>query len=492
MISILKASAVLGLSTAVTLLAGVLRAKVAALWLGPSGVGFVSQAQNVALFTTALGSLAGGGLVTLASRARSRGEDSVARVVDTSVLAALLSVIPVMTAALFLRHHLTGPVFGDEPDSRFALAVAVLGGTAGAFGSLPLGLLYAYGQARVYAVATMIATAINVVLLAVLVEWAGLRGALMHIAVAPLISLLVCGFCARARLPRCAWPLVRWPPRLDRALLWELCGFALFSAVTSAAHTGAQVGGRSLVLHLHSLEFNGLLQVAIALGSYVRQLSVAGISADLLPQVSRKDIEAPEAQELLQTAQRYLLAVTLPMLAVTATLAWWLVQLFYSRAFLPIVSLVPAYVAAEVIRTMSFAPLLLMQARSALLPGALTVIVGETSFLLTLWALNPHGGLAYAVAWAVGGATAYLAGIPGMRSVGVRLGPGAHARALLLPASLGLALHVAPWFWLRALITLVVCVTAWKLGLRPAERAAVVARIRRVPWRRPSPPTEQS
>lgn len=481
MLSILKASAVVGVATVATLLAGIARAKVSALWLGPEGVGLVSQAQNVSVFVTALGALSGGGaLIASVQRARARGDEAVARVVDAAWFLALGTLLLLVFGVLALRGPIGRWAFAAAPGASVAMLAAACGGTLAALSHLPVALLYAYGEVRAYALATVASTAVSVTLLVPLVIGFGVKGAFLHIALAPLLTFTAYLFPVRRLVPKAARPLARWPPRLERVYLIELLGFAAFAGFTAAAYTASQVAGRAVVMHQLSVKTAGLLQVMVALGAYMRQLAIGGVTAEFHPAVARSEATPGELASALSGVQRYCVVVTVPMFCAVSVVADVVVRALYSTAFVAAAATIPLYLASEIIRMMAFPGILLLQARKRLWLGAVAFIIGEVAFIAALYSLVQLELVGCALSWGIGGTVSLLASTLAVRRAGMPIGLALPLLTGMVPLALGATFHLLHSPLARAPIAAVATFACWQYGLRTEERNALIARARRL------------
>lgn len=466
----------LALTTAANLAAGLIRAKLTAVWLGPSGLGLLSQSQNMALLLGSLGSLGVGvALLGAISRARAQGDGATLGAwVDAATLVTLAAVGGCLVVGVGAGRWLAPALFGGEPENWLALVVGLLGGGLLAMGPIYSSLLYGLDELRAFVAASIAGTLTGVVILALLILGFGLEGALIHVATGPLFMLLFLAAAAHRQLPRSILPLCRWPLRLERAHLRELLAYATYTVATTAAYYGSQLIGRGIVLHRLGLEINGVLQAAVALGSYARQLLSGGIAADIFPAAARA--EPGELPALYRHSQRFFLALGLPLAAFVALFGPEIVSLLYSGAFVAAAPLLPVYLCAEIVRLLAFVAIMIMLARRAFVAAAIPLIAGELAFLGALIVGVERGPLAYALAWASGGA---LALVLAWVSLHVALRLSIRARdvllGLVLPALLAAGLHVLPQaLWLRALVVAAVAAVGWRIGLRPNERQAVL------------------
>ncbi|MGH7682392.1 MAG: hypothetical protein ACRENN_10455, partial [Candidatus Eiseniibacteriota bacterium] len=85
---LVRSTAILGLGSAATIVAAILRAKILAAWLGPEGTGVLAQLAGLTAVLVPLATLgAGNGVVTLIAEARGRGDAARIRRITRTITA---------------------------------------------------------------------------------------------------------------------------------------------------------------------------------------------------------------------------------------------------------------------------------------------------------------------------------------------------------------------------------------------------------------------
>jgi O-antigen/teichoic acid export membrane protein len=399
--------------------------------------------------------------------------------IDAALLLVALPVALALVAGTALSAWLAPVAFGDAASGRLALIAALAGGGGAALLPIPGALLYAHGLVSSYVAASLLSTLLGVVTLVPLIFFFGLEGALLHVALAPLLTLVVVFAVTARRLPPGVAVLGRWPKRIKRHAVSELLQYALYSVVASGTYSLSQVCGRGLVLHRLGDQRNGVLQAAVALGSYLRQLVSGALTADLFPAAAAAPSNEP-LRALLDNSQRFFLAVALPGGLVVALLGDLVVRLLYSREFVAASDLLPVYLAGEVLRLLAVLPTTILSARRRFVAAATPIVLGELSFLGALVLLADRALMGYALAWGLSGVMALAAGLLAAAwSLGIVRGGlrtlGCFALPLTLLPSVAL---LPPSLWLRVALALAIAAAAWRLGLRRDERRALLARLR--------------
>ena len=459
---ILRATSIIGGSSLVNVAVGLLRNKVAALILGPAGIGLVGLFHNLMQTGAALAAFGIGNVGT--RQLAETADDQQAQAVARRALATAATALAVSGSLLMFlaRRPIAELVLGraDWADTVGWLAVglALLVGTVAQNGLLT-GLRRLGDLARVSVASAIVGTVAGI---AVLLVWRE-QGLLAFVLVSPLATFVVGAYFVR-RLPR-AGPI---RPRLGELVpQWRtLARLGLAFTVGSLVGTAGQLAVRSLVGRQLGPESLGLFQAAWTISMNYIGFILTAMAADYYPRLTAAMREPTEAVRTVNGQAEVAVLLAGPVLVGTVALAPWIVQLLYSPEFEPAAALLRWQIAGDLIKIASwplgFTLLAAGRGRAFMLTEALgaAVLVGVTAILL------PHAGLlapgmayvaTYLVYLAVVFALArrligYRPSAPAMQAVlvvGAALLGTAAATALgpLAGASIGLAAAAAlSWF----------------------------------------------
>lgn len=330
---ILKSSSIIGGASVLNILIGLLRYKVAALLLGPAGIGAIGLLTNI---VATAGVIAGLGLATVGTRqiAEAAGEDDRARLaVARRALAwgtAILALIGGIGLWL-LRAEVSGWVAGGAIGARdmawlaCATALTVGGGSQTAL----LNGLRRVGDLAIVSVASgALATVVGIACL-----WAfGAEGILGFVVATPAAAFVI-GHLLVRRLPRVEAPApalaALWPQW--RAMARIGASFMLASLVG----TVAQLFVRSYLQHHAGAETLGFFQASWLISMNYMTFVLAAMGADYYPRLTAVIRDHAQANAIVNQQTEVALLLGAPVLIAMVGLAPFLVHLLYAASFAP-------------------------------------------------------------------------------------------------------------------------------------------------------------
>ena len=395
---ILRASSIMGGAQALNYLVGMVRVKIIAVLLGPAGVGLIG------LYSTALGLVGTVTSLGIASSgvrevALAHGQDdpqAVARTVKVLRRACWATGLLGWAMAAALAVPLSRWVFGD---TAHALAIAVLGVTlllgavSGGQTALLQGVRRIGDLARIQVLAMLLNTGVAIGLY----TWLREEG-IVPVLVATAVVSLACSwwFARRVALQPVQLP---WQQTWRETRRLAKLGFAFMWSGLLQAGLGMFTIG--LITRTHGLEAGGYYQAAWALSGMFAAFVLSAMGTDFYPRLTAviNDREAAVRAVNEQTEIGILLA--LPGLLATLAFGPWILELFYSKKFLPAAELMPWFILGVFGRVVSW-PLGFIQ----LAKGASRVFMLTETTTIALWlglvlvAVPPFGvvGTAYAFA----------------------------------------------------------------------------------------------
>lgn len=381
--SILKATAVLGSASVVSILMGLLSAKVSAVLLGPSGVGFMGLLQSLlGLSGLIAGMGVGAGLVRTGARAL---QDQ-----DSRKMAALRAAAWLVTGALGVATALV-MTLARAPLSQFMLGSGEHGGAVvltavGLMLTLAAGIqtsiLNAHHRVGALARCSMLSSVIGVsfsMLLiwgwrAAAIPWAILAGCFVTWAIS-------------------AYYLRRFEPRpkieLSRGEIWTaLTGLLRFGAPFTASMmvgAGVTLALPVLVLHLLDTESVGYYRAAATVSVTYLGFVTASLAQDYYPRVSAVADQGKVLCELINDQHRLLMLLGGPIVLVMLALVPYLVPLIYSSQFEPTVALLEWQLVGDIFKLAAWTLAFVILARSGSLTFFFIELVGGASMLLFSW-----------------------------------------------------------------------------------------------------------
>ena len=391
--SFARAFSALTAASAASMVAQILRGKLAALLLGPAGVGVFNQLTlmwNITNATASLGTFSGivqHGADALASDDREALKRLTATF--TILLAGFSLVIALIGAAV--SSHLSHWLLHDHGKHGNLVALLMLGVPIGVTAQTWRALLSA-ARAVPKLVRSQIASDVGgAVVFAVLIVWLGLKGAVLGFMASHLILFLV-----QAVYLRREFGPGHLSPHL-RNFSWSVVGSNLgFGAsgllLIVLGNLGVLLVSRVIIDRLGP-EANGLFTNGWRIASVYLGAVTAATIGYFLPTLAATPTDREMAAEVNATL-RFYLALLPPVMAGIMAGGSLIVWLILSNAFLPVAALLLLFVPAELMRIMADTILAQFLARRRLRPYTAAYIVQFGLFVCLAMALVPIMGIA--------------------------------------------------------------------------------------------------
>lgn len=388
---ILRSSSIIGGASVINIVISLLRIKVAAVLLGPAGIGLIGLFQNLIATASAVSAL-GFGTVGTRQIAEAAGREDAAAVAaarrallwGTLILAVLGTVL-----VWLLRDRLAAHVLGDPTRANevgwLALGVG-LTVAAGSQGALLNGLRRIGDIARVSVWSSVLATLLGI---GALWLW-GTQGLMVFVLATPLASFLI-GHAYVARLPKVLAPQTAMPEMVQQWRVMVRLGVAFM--VSGVVVTAGQLAVRSMVQQELGAAALGQFQAAWAISMTYIGFVLGAMGTDYYPRLTAAihDHEAVNRMVNEQTEVALLLAG--PVLLAMLALAPWVIHVMYSSEFNQAASILRWQILGDVLKVaswpMGFIILAAGDGRTFMLTESLTIAV----FAGLVWLGLPQFGV---------------------------------------------------------------------------------------------------
>ena len=391
---ILKTSSIIGGSSFATVVLSVVRMKLAAVTIGPGGVGLIGLFQNVVALAASLGGL---GISSAAPREvgveRSRrgkdGEAAVGRVVlVASAILALLAGLLFFVLRVPIAHALGGQSF-DADVGWLSVAVA-----AGVMLASQIALLTAFGRigdvGRANLFGALLATAAAVPILLLGGEHAPL---LYVVSSAAIVGLVAFHYFRKLPISNSA--------RVELGLLKPLVQLGIAVSASALVSLLSVLFVRRMIAdHLGAVGL-GAFQASWALASVYLALVLQSMSADFYPRLSEAIADKAAFNRLINEQTEVAILLGAPIILAGLGAAPLVIVIFYGHAFVDAASMFRWQLAGDVLRIaswpLSFAILAQNKRGSYFACEAIawTVFAGASALLLPTMGLA-GAGAAYA------------------------------------------------------------------------------------------------
>lgn len=340
-----KATAVMGVSTLVAIIAGLIRAKMLALFLGPSGMGVLSQ---VLTFTQSAETICGLGIgigitkyVSEVLQKKETGE--LPHIIITSMLLQIVSCGVLLFFVILFLKPLSQFIFSTTKYS-WVLMIATL---AVLFSVLIVSLESVFlgmKKPEQFSKTRILYYSVGLVMLIVFLTTMKLTGAFFYVIINAIVSFLIVLFFLRRALLKAGHAHIfsglHWPDIKKYSTKLFSFGFIMLAATAVTWCTILFV--RSKLIEYSGVQANGFYQVIFALVSYYVPFFTNGLWGYLFPQLSGQDNTNVINNEM-NRAFRFIMFFLVPALGVFFLLRHWIVLAVFTEEFLPAVPLFAPY-----------------------------------------------------------------------------------------------------------------------------------------------------
>jgi antigen flippase len=337
----LKSSSIIGGANGINYLVGLVRMKIVAILLGPSGVGLVGTYIAI---TGMLAALTGLGIGSSGVReiAESTGTDNGTKVAAT---AKTILRISWMTGVFgwglcaALSRPISTWVFGT---GDHAVPIAVLGSTlflgaiCGGQTALLQGTRRIGDLARIQVISLLLNTAVTLGLYG----WLREQGIIPVLVVTSVINLSVSWRFARPISPgHVSQP---WRETFGRSKELILLGLAFMWGGLLTAVVG--LGLRAVIIRDLGLDANGVYQAAWGISGMFAGFILGAMGTDFYPRLTAVAADNEQVNRLVNEQTEIGILLALPGLLATLAFAPWIMHLFYSATFVSGGELLPWFV----------------------------------------------------------------------------------------------------------------------------------------------------
>jgi PST family polysaccharide transporter len=327
---------------------------------------------------------------------------------------------------------------------------------------------------RNLATASSVSALVGLLLLGPLVLLFGLNGALVHITLFAVVGYVV-SLWARRRASRQAGVTITLLARPSLSATRALLSYGSANAVTRIVETASLLVVRTQIVHTLGVAQNGIYQVIFSIPAQFLTVIIGALSSYSFPLISGLQ-DREEITAAINTALRFTLLATTPLLAALLLFGRPVIVAFYSREFLPAADFMPVELLGDFFKMISWALGLSLLGRGHLVAFAILEVGWSAVFTagvvsevaqLGLWCAVGSYLLAHVLQ--AGATYAYQRRFEGFRLTA------ANARLLVCSCllTLGAAVGAASGQWAYQLLYTAVALVAWLLlGTESVERTA--------------------
>jgi len=387
---LIRSTALLGLGSAATVVAAILRAKVLAALLGPGGTGVLAQLSTLTATLVPLATLGlGNGVTAMIASARAQGDLLlVKRVRSTSLTLTWLVGLALALLAAVASPWLADAIYRDRQWTWVILVgVAVI--PLSAVSSLRVSMLQGYQAVKGMAGLNGIIALASILTIVPLACYFRLPGAVAQLVVVAAVYVIASGWMEARNAPAIPREV---GPNIDRALLRPLMRYGSSALLVGLSSTLALLVLRSVLVSKLGLTPNGIYQVCVGISGLYMPLILNSITAFVWPEIAAQRNDADTVGTMRESLRLALLLMTGAAGAMLAGAPIW-IPLFYSGRFLPALDLLPFQFVGDYFRTIAWICGIWLVPKNRLRPWVLFDLVYGITMLVTFSLLVDRVGL---------------------------------------------------------------------------------------------------
>lgn len=328
---ILRSSVIIGGASVINILIGLARTKVAAVLLGPAGVGLIGLFQNlIAVASTVVGLGFGNVGTRQIAEAAGRNDERAVAIARRALFWGTL-LLAVSGAGIFwvFRNVLAAIVLGDAESGTqiqwLAIGIAVTVG-ASAQSALLNGLRRIGDIARASVFSALLSTVVGICVLL----WWGQTGVVAFVLIAPLCTFLF-GYVFVLKLPRATLTATPWP--LIAAQWRTLARLGAAFMLAGVVATLAQLLVRTIVQKNLGASGLGVFQASWQISMTYLGFVLSAMGTDYYPRLTACIDDHVATNRMVNEQTEVALMLAGPVLIAMMGLAPWIIGLLYSSEF---------------------------------------------------------------------------------------------------------------------------------------------------------------
>jgi antigen flippase len=341
---IFESTLIMGTSSVLVLMLDLVRVKILAVFLGPSGVGILSVLNHFhTVAVTCIGLGLGTGIVKYVSSFTHSGDEaSVQGVLSNSFYITFFLSLMAFAVSVIVSPQLSTWMLSDTRYSLFIVLYAI---------SFPIAVFpvitnsFLQGLKRITSLAkiNVLRSSISLLFIIPLVYFLKLNGAVLSVLIITAVHLLLNAFYLRKEEHR--YSVVK-RPSFEADILKKLFQYGLTSLFVGTAYYLSHLVLKIIIVHSLGLEMNGIYQPIWALTMTYLTLVLSSMSAYSYPRLCELDGVRDINEELNGIIRVAVLLIT-PAMFFLLLARGPIIQLLYSRQFLAATEFMPIQILGD-------------------------------------------------------------------------------------------------------------------------------------------------
>ena len=389
---ILRSTSIIGGASVINIIVGLLRIKVAAVLLGPAGVGLIGLLTSLAGTASAVAGLGIGNVGTRQIAEAAGRDDAAAMAAARRAVFWGSLMLSLLGAAVFwaLRGVLAERVLGDASlADEVGWMALVVGLTVAAASQTALlnGMRQIGDLARVSVLSALLSTLLGI---GALMLW-GRGGLVAFLIAAPLASFFL-GHIYVARLPKILAPRTPLPVLAGQWRVLARLGAAFM--VAGLAVTLGQLLVRMLVQRQLGADALGYFQAASTISMTYIGFVLTAMGTDYYPRLTAAIHDHVAVNRMVNEQTEVALLLAGPVFLAMMGLAPWVIELLYSQSFHPAAEVLRWQVLGDILKVASWPLGFIILAAGHGRTFMLTEMLAVAVFVLLAWLGLPSIGVA--------------------------------------------------------------------------------------------------
>jgi len=341
---IFESTLIMGTSSVLVLMLDLVRVKILAVFLGPSGVGILSVLNHFhTVAVTCIGLGLGTGIVKYVSSFKYTGDElSVQRVLSNAFSITFLTSLIAFAVSLLLSQRLSNWMLSDTRYSFFIVLYAV---------SFPIAVFpiitnsFLQGLKRIASLAkiNVFRSSISLLFIIPLVYFLRLKGAVLSVFIITAVHLLLNAYYLGKEEHH--YHIIK-RPSFDTDLLKKLFQYGLTSLLVGTAYYLSHLLLKIIIVNSLGLEMNGIYQPIWALTMTYLTLVLSSMSAYSYPRLCELEAVRDINEEVNGIIRVAVLLIT-PVMFFLLLAREPLIHLLYSRQFLAATKFMPIQIMGD-------------------------------------------------------------------------------------------------------------------------------------------------
>jgi enterobacterial common antigen flippase len=379
---ILKSTFIMGGSSVINSLLGIVRTKILALLLGPSGIGLTGIYGSI---TSAMSSLCGmgigeSGVRQIAAASGTDNEERISRTVLTVRRTALLSGITGLCLLLIFSPYASLLTFGHSGrtfDIALLSAILLFGAISGGQKALIQGMRQIGNLAKMNILSALLGTMISI---PIIYFW-GERGIVYYLIIVSAMGILTSWWYSRKI--KVSTITMNWREIFAEAnpLLKLGSAFMLGSLATDFTRYILQV----IVVRYLGLEASGMFQAATILSSVYVGVILNAMLTDFYPRLSAVSQDNDKCRSLINEQVEVGLLFAVPGILATLTFAPLIIIIFYTPQFIVAVDVLKWQILGVLLQVVTWPIGFILRAKGDGKLFILTDLFSNCSYLIFSW-----------------------------------------------------------------------------------------------------------